>query len=388
MKTALDGIRVLDLSRYIAGPYCGQCLADCGAEVIKVEKLEGDGTRSLGPWKDGHSLYFPAYNRNKKSITINFRTKEGLALLRELIAKSDIIIENWRPGIMDRMGLGYEELKKINPRIILISVSGYGQSGPYKDRAAFDGVISAMAGMARSVNGNEPITGNGALSDTMAAMNAFSGALLALIAREKTGVGQHLDVAMLNSSVVIQNTDVANYDQNGVKEVKFGSEAAPYGAVRTNDGWVNINAARYAMFANMMKLCEADEFLDPQYEVMQNRVRDRDLIMNAIEKWTLKHTAQEVEDILSDMGIPAAAIGTPDRMLNNPQLNASGQIISVDVPNVGPVRYFGFPIIMSDTPVTKYDGPPELGQNNEEIYCGLLGYSAEELAQMKEEHTI
>jgi len=388
MKNALEGIRVLDLSRYIAGPYCGQCLADCGAEVIKVEKLEGDGTRSLGPWKDGHSLYFPAYNRNKKSITINFKSKEGLSVLRKLIARSDIIIENWRPGIMDRMGLNYEELKQINPRIILISVSGYGQKGPYKDRAAFDGVISAMAGMARSVNGAEPITGNGALSDTMAAMNAFSGALLALIAREKTGVGQHLDVAMLNSSVVVQNTDIANYDQNGVTEVKYGGDAAPYGATRTNDGWVNINAARYPMFVKMMKLCGADEFLDPKYEIMQNRVKDRLLIMNAIEKWTLQHTAQEVEDILNEMGIPAAAIGTPDRMLNNPQLNATGQIIAVNVPHVGPVHYVGFPIIMSDTTVTKYDGPPELGEHNEEIYGDLLGYSKEEMAEMREKHII
>ena len=209
MPGILNGIRVLDMTRYIAGPYCGMLLADAGAEVIKVEKINGgDDTRQLAPWKNGISLYFPAYNRNKKSVAVDFRSKEGIALIKKLVAESDVLIQNFRAGTMEKMGLGYDSLKEINPRLIMASVSGFGQSGPYRDRPAFDNIIAAMASVCR-VTEYGPFTGRGALNDYMAAMYAAMGILLALIERENIGKGQHLDVSMFASSAMLRTINIA-----------------------------------------------------------------------------------------------------------------------------------------------------------------------------------
>lgn len=389
MSGVLDGIRVLDMSRFIAGPYCGMCLADMGAEVIKIEKAGdvGDSTRTLGPWKNGKSLYFPAYNRNKKSVTVNYRSKEGIRVLKDLICNSDVLIENFRPGILQSMGLGYDVLKQINPRIILVSVSGFGQEGPYKDRPAFDGIISTMAGMARSVNGSEPITGNGAISDTMTAMNAFSGVLLALIDRERTGVGQHVDIAMLDTAVILQNTDIAGWAINR-QEPKFGADSAPYGVFRTKDGWVNINAARYTMFEKLQKLIGDPELCKEEYVKMPPRVRDREKICAIIEKWTMQHTADEIEEILAREEVPAAAVATPERILRNPHLRAIHQIVDVEVNGVGPVPYAGCPIHLSAHRDIPYERAPELGEHNDEVLGNVLGYSAEHIAELKDKKFI
>ena len=243
MAGILNGIRVLDLSRYIAGPWCGLLLADLGAEVIKVEKAGvGDETRTLGPWKNGKTLYYPAFNRNKKSVTVNFRDKKGVELIKGLIKESDVLLENFRPGTMKKMGLDYSEVKKINPRIVMASVSGYGQVGPYAERPAFDSIIEAMSGMMRYKADSSPTYSRGPVMDTMGAMYACLGIVLALYNRVHTGRGQYIDQSMYAAGITIRQMDLMNYEVTGEQIGESTADSAPYGFCKAKDGWVNIHA--------------------------------------------------------------------------------------------------------------------------------------------------
>lgn len=268
MPGILNGIRVLDMTRYIAGPYCGMLLADAGAEVIKVEKINGgDDTRQLAPWKNGISLYFPAYNRNKKSVAVDFRSKEGIALIKKLVAESDVLIQNFRAGTMEKMGLGYDSLKEINPRLIMASVSGFGQSGPYRDRPAFDNIIAAMASVCR-VTEYGPFTGRGALNDYMAAMYAAMGILLALIERENIGKGQHLDVSMFASSAMLRTINIAEVAAEVDPEYIDRDDCAPYGWAQAKDGWIAYHAGTDIMFNRLLTICDEPVFHEPKYRLL------------------------------------------------------------------------------------------------------------------------
>ena len=227
MKGILNGVRVVDLTRYISGPFCGMLLADMGAEVIKVEKPgEGEISRTVGPWKNDVSLFFVTCNRNKKSVTADIRKPEGMAILKKLIAESDVLLENFRAGMMEKIGLGYEEVKKINPKIIMVSVSGFGQGGPWRDRPAFDGIISAVSGVTRMEDGHVERS-KGAIHDHMAGMYAMMGTMLALYDRERTGKGQYVDVAMIASSTMVRSDAIANAYLNGDQAALEGDDSAP-----------------------------------------------------------------------------------------------------------------------------------------------------------------
>lgn len=255
MSGILDGIRVVDMSRYISGPYCAMMLADMGAEVIKVEKPgEGEIYRVGGPWKDGVSLVFQAMNRNKKSVTADTRSPEGLQLIKELILHSDVLIENFRAGVMEKMGLGYEELHKLNPRLIMVSITGFGHSGPLRDRMAFDGIISAMSGVTR-IDGDKVERSKGAIHDHMAGMNAVIGTLLALLDREKTGKGQYVDTAMIACSTVLRSDSIADAYLNGDEAAMGSDDAAPYGYLKTKDDWVNFQAGTNQLFRKLRTIC-------------------------------------------------------------------------------------------------------------------------------------
>jgi crotonobetainyl-CoA:carnitine CoA-transferase CaiB-like acyl-CoA transferase len=348
-------------------------LADMGAEVIKAERAgTGEDTRLFGPWKDGVSLYFPAYNRNKKSITVDFRSDEGKALLRKLVEKCDVIVENFRVGVMAKMGLTYDEVKKINPRAIMASVTGFGQTGPYSDRVSFDGVVSAMSGMtAPAEPGGRPGTGHGAISDTMTATHVTIGILLALYDRERTGRGQFLDMAMLNSMVVLQSPVLAGYAMGGPLEL--APESAPRGVLKAKDGYIYINAATTPMFKRLREFLNDDALNNPEYDQMEARVRDVSKLLAAIEKWMSDKTCDEVEEIFAKAALPVAVVANQKRILANPQLRANNQIIDIDIPGVGPVPYIASPVKLSERPVEQYTRPPEIGEHNEEVYLELLG---------------
>lgn len=385
MAGVLEGVRVLDLTRYIAGPYCGVLLADMGAEVIKIEKPgTGEATRTVGPWKDGVSLFFPAYNRNKKSVTADLRTSEGIEVAKRLITKSDVIIENFRVGVMDRMGLGYEEIKKLNPGIIMASVTGFGQSGPMRDRTAFDGIISSVSGVTRMEKGRVERS-KGPLHDYMAAMYAAYGIVLALYDRIKTGKGQFLDVSMMAGSSMIRTTAIADASVNGDEAAINGDDSSPYGYLKASDGWINFHAGTDPLYRRLLKLIPDNKVLgDPKYlDHIDIRVENMDILMEEIQSWADGRTCGELETAFTDADIPCGICATPGRLLRDPHLNANGFIIRQEVRGIGEAAYMGFPFKMSAHPELEYRPAPEVGEHTDETYRKLLQMPEEELKRLK-----
>lgn len=379
MDGILDGIRVIDLSRYIAGPYCAQLLADMGAEVIKIEKPgAGDITRTVGPWKNGVGLSFPACNRNKKSVTADLRKPDGLALAKRLIAKSDVLLDNFRAGTMEKMGLGYDVVKALNPSIIMVSVTGFGQSGPLKDRLAFDGIISALSGVTRIENESVERS-KGPLHDYMAAMNATIGILAAIYDRSRTGKGQRLDVSMLAGSSMIRSISVADASVNGEEAAIVNDDAAPYGYLRATDGWVNFHAGPDPVYQNLLGLIDDPVLHEPKYADLSTRVANAGLLFDIIQKWAADKSCDELEAIFTQHQIPSGTVATPGRILNNPHLNAEGYIVSIPVEGIGDTAFVGFPFKMSERPITRYASPPGIGEHNDEIYKGVLELGDNEL---------
>lgn len=390
MAGILEGIRIVDLTRYIAGPYCGALLADMGAEVIKVEKPgAGEATRTVGPWKDGVSLFFPAYNRNKKSVTADLRTPQGIEVAKKLIEKSDVIIENFRVGVMDKMGLGYEEIKKINPRMIMVSVTGFGQSGPMSRRTAFDGIISSVSGVTRMEKGRVERS-KGPIHDYMAAMYAAFGTVLALYERDRTGEGQYLDVSMVAGSSMIRTTAIADASVNGDEVAISGDDSSPYGYLKAEDGWINFHAGTDPLFRRLLKLIPDNSILgDPKYlDNIELRVTDMDLLMEEIQMWANGKTCGELEKEFISADIPCGICATPGRLLRDPHLNENGYIIRQDVHGVGEVAYMGFPFKMSAHPELEYRPAPKVGEHTEEIYRNVLQMTEGELEQLKMEGII
>lgn len=387
MNGILNGIRVLDLSRYIAGPYCGVLLADMGAEVIKVEKLNGgDETRTLGPWKDGTSLYFPGYNRNKKSVTVNFRTPEGIALIKKLVDTADVVLENFRTGTMKKMGLDYESLKEINPKIIMVSVTGFGQTGPCSTKAAFDNIISAMSGVARTTP-RGIATGRGAMHDFMAAMYAAYGIALALYERNQTGKGQYIDVGMYASSAMLRSVAIADYAMNGEFAFEDKDDSAPYGYIPTKDGWLAFHAGTDPMYSRLLTVIDDPILHDPKYQDVVVRVEECDTLVQVVAKWASDKTSTEIEKIFDAAQIPVGAVATPKTLLNSAHLRETGHIVNVPINGLGEVPFCGFPFTMSEHQQIEYRKAPDLGENNEEIY-EELGLSKKEITELRRKKII
>lgn len=387
MSGVLDGIRVLDFSRYIAGPYCGMLLADMGAEVIKVEKLNGgDETRTLGPWKDGTSLYFPGYNRNKKSVTVNFRSPEGVALVKKLIASADVVLENFRTGTMAKMGLDYETIKQINPKIIVVSVTGFGQVGPYSTKAAFDNIISAISGVAR-ITPRGVVTSRGALNDFMAAMYAAYGIALALYDRKQTGKGQYIDVSMYASSAMLRSVAIADVAMNHELAQEDKDDSAPYGYIPTKDGWLAFHAGTDPMYPRLLGVIDDPILHDPKYKDVMVRVEDCEKLMNIVAEWAADKTNAEIEKIFDAAQIPVGPVATPEVLLNSKHLRETGHIVNVPVDGIGDVPFCGFPFTMSEHTEIEYRKAPGLGEDNDAVY-GELGLTEAEIKDLRDRKVI
>lgn len=385
MNGILSGVRVVDLSRFIAGPYCGVLLADMGAEVIKIEKPgTGEVTRELGPWHDGVGLFYPPYNRNKKSVTADMRKPEGIEIAKKLIAQSDVVLENYRAGTMEKMGLGYEDLKRIKPDIIMVSVSGFGQSGPLRDKLAFDGIISAMSGVTR-IERDHIERSKGAIHDYMAALHAVYGTMLALYDKLRTGRGQFVDVSMLASSTMIRTSSIADADLNGDEAAMTGDDSAPYGYLRCSDGWLNYHAGPDAIYANLLRVIPDDATLhDPKYKDTAARVEHADELHGAIQRWVGSRTCEEIEAIFDGAGIPSGIVATPGRLLRSPQLNATGALIKQPVHGIeGGASFMGFPFKLSEHREIEYRAAPSVGEHTDEIYEGVLGMTRAEIDALR-----
>lgn len=393
---ALEGIRVLDFTRFISGPFCGQLLGDFGAEVIKIEKGVGDTSRAFLPFvgDSDMSLYFTGLNRNKKSVKVDYRNPEGIALVKELIRVSDIIVENFRPGTMAKMGLAREELDKINPDIIVVHISGFGQDGPYKDRAAFDCILEAMSGM-MSVTGEEnskPMLMGQAYLDFIAGTFGAMGAITALYNRPKHG-GQDVDISMLEAALAYSLFGPQHYQANGVVTGQFGNRDRVLSPANTflakDNKYVYIHAGTDQFFARFAKYIGREDLLTED-KLLKAAVRmDYPEVPEAIvQEWVSTQTAQSVEDQMTELGIPCAMVADMADLVKNPQLLARDAFREVTFPDGMKVPMVTSNMKLSKTPGDLYRRPPLLGEHTEAILEEVLGKDKAEIQRLKDEHVI
>lgn len=380
MYKILNGIRVLDLSRYISGPSCCRILADMGAEVIKIEKAgHGDEGRHCGPFLNGSSLYFAAYNRNKKSISIDFRSDSGKKLLRRMIEKCDVIVENFKAGTMNAMGFGYETIQEINPRAILVSITGFGQSGPDSARPAYDQIISYRAHLYANGKEGEFHLGPDLMSDTIMGMNAAMSAILALYDRNNTGKGQWVDCCMLTSSIGSWPLAMADFAAYGDHE-KYMIDA-PSGVFKTKDGYVALTAGPQPMYMRLRELIEDPVIQDEQYIDVKNRIRDCDLLMQHISAWMATRTCAEVDELMSANSITCGKVNTWKDVLEDRQLKYRDDIIHLPVNDTDTVPYAKFPAHFSAHDYITDKPAPGLGEDNVSVLTEVLGMSPEEIEE-------
>lgn len=388
----LAGLRVIEMGTLLAGPFCGQLLADFGAEVIKVEPPnQGDPMREWGQEKaHGQSLWWPVVARNKKSVTLNLREAEGQAIARELASKSDFLLENFRPGTLEKWGLGHEALRKLNPRLIMIRVSGFGQTGPYSKRAGFGAVGEAMGGL-RYVCGDPstpPSRMGISIGDSLAATFACIGALSALHYRDRTGQGQVVDSAIYEAVLNMMESLVTEYDQAGYIRERQGAilpNVAPSNVYPTRDGKLILIAANQdTVFSRLAEaMGRADLAKDPRYATHSARGARQKELDDLISDWTRTIDAEPLENLMEKSGIPSGKIYRAPEMLSDPHFIARQAIVSTAHPKFGQLRMQNVAPKLSLTPGGIRSAAPELGQHNEEVYSKLLGYSEQRIAELK-----
>jgi crotonobetainyl-CoA:carnitine CoA-transferase CaiB-like acyl-CoA transferase len=403
MAGPLSHIRVLDLSRVLAGPWAGQNLADLGAEVIKVERPKtGDDSRTYGPpWiKDTsgtetrESAYFTAANRGKKSLTLNISSPEGQAIVRELAAVSDVLIENYKFGDLARYGLGYEDLKKINPKLIYCSVTGFGQTGPYRERPGYDFMIQGMGGMMSVTGEPDGAPGGGPqragvpVADIITGMYASIAICAAIAHRAETGVGQHLDLALLDSQIALLAYQNTNFFATGNAPKRIGNlhpNIVPYQPFRTSDGNVIVACGNDNLYR---KFCEAagcpDLATDPNFATNGKRVENRDELTRRLQDVMSTRTTREWVQALEAAGVPNGPINDLAQVYEEPQVKARNIRIEMDHPVAGKLSTVASPMRFSETPVEYLNAPPTVGQHTEQVLRAVLGKSDEQIAALRD----
>jgi crotonobetainyl-CoA:carnitine CoA-transferase CaiB-like acyl-CoA transferase len=390
----LSGFRILDLTRIISGPFCTSLLADMGAEVIKIETPgEGDPVRAQGVIRDGLSWYFANYNRNKKSVTLDLYSEEGKAVLQRLIAECDVIVENYRPGVMQKMGLGDEALKALKPDIIHCSINGFGTTGPYRDRPAFDFIAQAMSGF-MSLNGAEsqpPMRAGPPISDLVAGMNGALGIVAALLRRERTGQGDSVSVSLLGSMIGLLSFQASNYFADGRLPARTGNDhgiASPYGLFETADGQVAIAPSNDVVYHKLLDALELSELrADPRYATNADRMRNRGAITEAIQTRTRQHTSAHWIERLNRFGVPCGQVLNLQEVFEDPQVQ--DQRMAIDVPHGGhgDVRMLGFPIKFAQAEARPVQPAPALGADTRDVLL-QFGFAQDDILGLQERGVI
>ena len=409
MKKHLEGIRVVDLTAYLSGPYASMNLAAMGAEVIKIERPGvGDPCRWNPPFagpqgvsferKDDTdvSVLYLKRNRNKKSIFLDLQKEEGKDLLRRLIEKSDIVLENFTPGVMDRLGFGYERLTEINPRIIYCSISGYGQDGPFKDRAAFDLTVQATSGIMglTGLPDTPPVRCGAWIGDMLSSLYSIIGILSALVSREKTGMGERIDVAMNDACFSVCTDEAMDYNLSIGVPVRTGnrlSRLAPWNSYQAKDGYVVICVANNSQWHSFLEAIGREDLKkDVRFKDQQGRHKYSDDVELIIGEWIKDLTKGEVVERLSQKQVPCEVIAEFDEVLKSPRLMYRGMIQDVIHPlsgNTG-LKAAGFPVKFSRLKAEPLAPAPYPGQHNEEVYGGMLGLSSEQINTLRKEGII
>lgn len=377
----LEGLVVLDMTRVLAGPYTGMILADMGANVLKIEfPGKGDDSRAFGPFVKGESAYYMSLNRGKRSMTLNLKSDEGKEVLKELVKKADVLLENFRGGTMEKLGLGYDVLKEINPRLVYSACTGFGMTGPYKHDPAYDVIVQGMGGIMSITGqaGGEPTKVGASIGDITAGLFSAIGVMIALYNRDKTGKGQLVDVSMLDCQVAILENAISRYANAGVSPKPIGNRHAsitPFQSLKTSDGYVIVAVGNDNLWK---KFCEVidrpDLFADPRYKTNPLRTENVDTLTVELNKTFQTKTMDEWLHLIKGAGIPVGPINDVARVMKDPAVIARHMIITTHHPVAGDIEMAGVPIKLSDTPGEVAGPAPMLGQHTREILKETLGY--------------
>lgn len=391
MEGLLDGIVVLDLGRVLACPYAATMMADMGATVIKIENPKGgDDTRKMGPFVNGNSVYYANFNRGKVGVTLNLKEPEGKEIFKEMVKKADVVLENYRPGTMEKLGLGYDVLKEVNPGIIYGSISGFGHTGPLSKRAGYDIVGQAMGGLMSTTGWPDgPATHTGTpMGDVLGALNMTVGVLAALVNKQRTGKGEKVDVALVDSVAAAMENITMIYQSTGRIPQRIGNRyesTYPYDTFPAKDGDVVIAAGNNKLYAILCDVMGKPELkTDPRFAEVKDRVANHVAMREIIVPWTKQHTIDEVDKLLNDAGCPACPVNTLDRLVVDPQIaGARGMFPTIDQPGIGELQITAIPAHTTRTSTAPRKAAPLLGEDNADVYGKLLGLDEAKLADLK-----
>ena len=394
MAAALDSIKVVDLTRTLAGPFCTMLMGDMGADVVKIEEPSaGDETRKWTPFWNGESTQFLSFNRNKRSLAVNLKETDGIKIVRELAADADVMIESFRAGALDRMGLGYEEINKSNPGIVYCSISGYGRTGPMADMPGYDLLIQAYSGL-MSLTGDPdglPLRVGFSLVDLFAGMMAYGTIVTALRQRDQTGKGQWVEASLLDGQVSTLSYHATGFLGTGVEPKRMGSghpSLVPYQSFSSSDGHFIIGCANQGLWERMCHaIGQAGLLEDPRFTTNTDRVEHRAECVGALNEVFMQNTTDYWVGLIVEAGVPCGPINTVSDVVSNPQVLARNMISEVVHPNIPNLKFPSSPLKLTDSPATIRRVPPLLGQHNEEI-LDEAGYSPDKIADLRERGVI
>ena len=385
----LDDVFVVDLTRILSGPICTMLMGDMGARIVKVEPPpDGDDSRKWGPpFVGGISTYFLSVNRNKQSLGLNLKNEGGREVLWKMIDRADVVVENFRPGVLDRLGFSYAEVSERNSRVVYCSISGFGQTGPYRDRPGYDVIAQGESGMMDLTGEPDrgPVKIGGSLGDIVTGLYAFHGILLALLARHRSGRGQHVDISLLDSMVSTLAYQAEIYLTTGRSPTRMGSRhpsIVPYESFQATDGFINIavtNQKQWENFCNVMKFPEVAT--DPRFDSNPNRIENYAALKVIMDRTLRKLTRADITERLSAVGIPVGPINTVGEILEDPHIRAREMVGELTHPEYGPLRMLGIPIKLSDTAGALEVAPPRFGEHNS-VTLESLGYGKTEIADL------
>ncbi|WP_257350972.1 CaiB/BaiF CoA transferase family protein [Pseudalkalibacillus decolorationis] len=395
MTKALNNIQVLDLTRVLAGPFCTMILGDLGADVIKVEAPGGsDETRQWGPpYASSESAYFLCANRNKRAITLDLKSEDGQRILKELIVKSDVVIENFKHGTMEKWGLGNESLKELNPKIIQCSITGFGQNGPYKHLPGYDFIIQALGGL-MSITGSEesgPMKVGVAISDILTGLYSAIGILAAINERNQSNEGQSIDISLFDSQVSALVNVASNYLISNEIPKRLGNEhpnIVPYQLFKTQDGEMVIavgNDRQFTRLCNVLELLEISSI--PKFSTNPNRLENRDELIELLSEKIKRKTTKEWTQVLNENGIPCGPINSINEVFEDPQLKAREMVIEMEHPKAGNIKLVGSPLKLSRTPIEVRRHPPLPGEHTEEV-LKEIGYTHNHIKDLRNKNII
>ena len=395
----LEGIRIVELGTHIAVPMAARLLADWGAEVIKVENTSGDLWRYYGlnirtPISDEENPIFSVPNANKKIVSLNLKSEEGKQIALDLARWADVVVENFSAGTIKKLGLGYEDISKVNPNIIYASISGFGQSGPYSKKAAYDAIAQAMGGITYMTGYTDapPVKVGPAISDAATGVHTATAILAALYYRERTGKGQYIDMAMMDTVFSMLENAVPIYTLTGVSPSRIGNAnpgSAPYNMYHTKDGAVYISTANNSLFSRLIGVMGQPELIDdPRFCTNPLRKQHEVEIDAIVEAWTQQHTSADVERMLDEVAVPVASAKSVEQLIDDPQLLLRNMVIEQEVPDVGMVKFPGNPLKLQATPPDTSRRAPKLGEHTDEVLKEILHRSEEEIQHLKENSVV